>query len=165
MPENLEGPACSHMQGLTDEFMNLIDSKTLWNDYRIDDYIIVSACHHSWQVSDTILLIQCQPFTLDFPCTNIYMMISPNLLHQVIKGTFKITLSPGYAIVWAMCMVRLKGKWYWMTLIDSMFSFPLDPELFTEPDPVLQLYPHFRGCTSFSKGAGSNSGLGTILRC
>ena len=30
-----------------------------------------------------------QPFTSDFPHANIYKMISPDLLHQIIKGTFK----------------------------------------------------------------------------
>ena len=30
-----------------------------------------------------------QPFTLDFPRADIYEMISPDLLHQLIKGTFK----------------------------------------------------------------------------
>ena len=30
-----------------------------------------------------------QPFTMDFPRTNIYELITPDLLHQLIKGTFK----------------------------------------------------------------------------
>jgi hypothetical protein len=37
--------------------------------------------------SDPIIYLQ--PFTSDFPSTNIYKMISPDLLHQEIKGTFK----------------------------------------------------------------------------
>ncbi|KAH9160902.1 hypothetical protein EDB89DRAFT_2116975 [Lactarius sanguifluus] len=32
------------------------------------------------------------PFMSNFPCTNIYQMISPDLLHQVIKGIFKDNL-------------------------------------------------------------------------
>jgi len=35
------------------------------------------------------LQIYLQPFTSDFPCADIYEMISPDLLHQIIKGTFK----------------------------------------------------------------------------
>ena len=36
------------------------------------------------------LNISCsQPFTNDFPRADIHEMISPDLLHQVIKGTFK----------------------------------------------------------------------------
>ena len=34
-------------------------------------------------------LMYLQPFTFDFPRANIYEMISPDLLHQLIKGTFK----------------------------------------------------------------------------
>ena len=30
-----------------------------------------------------------QPFTSDIPCGDIYEMISPDILHQLIKGTFK----------------------------------------------------------------------------
>jgi len=37
----------------------------------------------------SFLLIHLQPFTSDFPRANIYEMISPDLLHQIIKGTFK----------------------------------------------------------------------------
>jgi hypothetical protein len=43
--------------------------------------------HHSYPafISD----VRFQPFTSDFPRGNIYQMVSPDLLHQVIKGTFK----------------------------------------------------------------------------
>ena len=34
-------------------------------------------------------LITPQPFTADFPCADIHKLISPNILHQLIKGTFK----------------------------------------------------------------------------
>jgi len=37
----------------------------------------------------SFLLIHLQPFTSDFTRANIYEMISPDLLHQIIKGTFK----------------------------------------------------------------------------
>lgn len=30
-----------------------------------------------------------QPFTAEFPRANIHELISPDLLHQIIKGTFK----------------------------------------------------------------------------
>ena len=32
---------------------------------------------------------QIQPFTASFPRANIHELITPDLLHQVIKGTFK----------------------------------------------------------------------------
>jgi hypothetical protein len=30
-----------------------------------------------------------QPFTNEFPCADIHELIAPDLLHQIIKGTFK----------------------------------------------------------------------------
>ena len=53
----------------TDNLLALLDSKTLWTEYGVDDTII--------------------PFSSDFPHADIYEMISPDLLHQLIKGTFK----------------------------------------------------------------------------
>jgi len=35
------------------------------------------------------LIVDLQPFTQDFLRANIYKMISPNMLHQLIKGIFK----------------------------------------------------------------------------
>ncbi|KAI9456212.1 hypothetical protein F5148DRAFT_1323925 [Russula earlei] len=60
------GPRTARLvEGLT----GLLDSKTLWKEYGIDDDVI--------------------PFTSDFPRADIHQMLSPDLLHQVIKGTFK----------------------------------------------------------------------------
>jgi hypothetical protein len=53
----------------TDNLLALLDSKTLWTEYGIDDETI--------------------PFTSGFPRADIYEMISPDLLYQLIKGTFK----------------------------------------------------------------------------
>lgn len=36
-----------------------------------------------------LVLTPSQPFTLNFPHANIYELITPDLLHQLIKGTFK----------------------------------------------------------------------------
>ena len=30
-----------------------------------------------------------QPFTDEFPCASIYLLLAPDILHQLIKGTFK----------------------------------------------------------------------------
>jgi hypothetical protein len=35
------------------------------------------------------MLIYDQPFTNDFPRADIHQMITPDILHQMIKGTFK----------------------------------------------------------------------------
>jgi hypothetical protein len=49
-----------------------------------------------------------QPFTHDFPRADIYEMISPDLLHQIIKGTFK-----DHLVAWIceyLVMVHGKGE-------------------------------------------------------
>jgi Plavaka transposase len=71
-----------------DGLVHNLDSRTLWNEFGIDDniivgYLIIISIQHS------SLMTRSQPFTSDFPRGNIYQMISPDLLHQVIKGTFK----------------------------------------------------------------------------
>ena len=53
------------MDALLEEF----DSTTLWDEYGINAEII--------------------PFTCDFPRADIHKLISSDLLHQAIKGTFK----------------------------------------------------------------------------
>ncbi|KAJ8701478.1 hypothetical protein PTI98_000250 [Pleurotus ostreatus] len=53
----------------TNTLIRTFDPGILWNEYGVDDDII--------------------PFTNDFPRADIHEMISPDLLHQIIKGTFK----------------------------------------------------------------------------
>ncbi len=36
-----------------------------------------------------VLIITYQPFTNEFPCADIHELIAPDLLHQIVKGTFK----------------------------------------------------------------------------
>jgi hypothetical protein len=40
-----------------------------------------------YSCSQLILILQ--PFTHGFPCADIHELLSPDLLHQLIKGTFK----------------------------------------------------------------------------
>jgi hypothetical protein len=63
----------------------------LWTDYGVDDDIIVGSFLLSTGRTHPRLtvFIYVQPFTSDFPHADIYEMISPDLLHQIIKGTFK----------------------------------------------------------------------------
>lgn len=70
---------------------DLLDSKTLWVEYGIDDDISVCFLRDVFTRSCQVRLplIHSQPFTINFPRANIYQMISPDLLHQVIKGAFK----------------------------------------------------------------------------
>ncbi|KAJ6594882.1 hypothetical protein B0H19DRAFT_1284660 [Mycena capillaripes] len=67
---NLDGHICGRRtHALTDELMASFSPNTLWDSYGIDVDIV--------------------PFTRDFPRADIHEMLSSDLLHQVIKGSFK----------------------------------------------------------------------------
>lgn len=51
-----------------------------------------------------------QPFTMNFPRANIYELITPDLLHQLIKGTFKDHLIDWVGIYLSMRHGPSKGQ-------------------------------------------------------
>ena len=67
--------------------MDTLDRRQLWEEYGIDDDILVSVHLLNSLVFDTDLSLQ--PFTHDFPRADIHEILSPDILHQLIKGTFK----------------------------------------------------------------------------
>lgn len=69
LPNNIDGAASAQNNELTDALLKDFNSTTLWDEYGIDAEII--------------------PFTCDFPHADIHELISSDLLHQAIKGTFK----------------------------------------------------------------------------
>lgn len=69
LPTNLDGFADSRSQRLHKGLVQELDSRTLWDEYGIDDDIT--------------------PFTYHFPRADIHELLSADLLHQLIKGTFK----------------------------------------------------------------------------
>ena len=86
--DNLDVHAEPRTLAYMDGLVQNLDSRTLWIEFGIDNDIIV---HHliSIPICYPSLIFHSQPFTSDFPHSNIYQMISPDLLHQLIKGTFK----------------------------------------------------------------------------
>ncbi|KAF7288608.1 C2H2-type domain-containing protein [Mycena indigotica] len=72
LAHDLDGPiGTTRSQALTEQHIQAFDGdpKTLWENYGINTDVI--------------------PFTHDFPRADIHEMLSPDLLHQLIKGTFK----------------------------------------------------------------------------
>ncbi|KAH9986315.1 hypothetical protein BJV74DRAFT_878515 [Russula compacta] len=69
-PNNLDvGNSCLRSQIKTEFLINNWDLGTLWTDFGVCADIV--------------------PFTSDFPCVDIHELLLLDLLHQVIKGTFK----------------------------------------------------------------------------
>ena len=59
---------------------------TLYDNYGIIGDIIVSIWYIVWCLSNCTFY---QPFTNEFPRADVHELIAPDLLHQIIKGTFK----------------------------------------------------------------------------
>ncbi|KAH7902794.1 hypothetical protein BJ138DRAFT_277426, partial [Hygrophoropsis aurantiaca] len=66
---DLDGEALLRCREHTETVVHELPPETLWDEYGI--------------ISDVV------PFTNDFPRADIHSLISPDLLHQLIKGTFK----------------------------------------------------------------------------
>ncbi|KIM59004.1 hypothetical protein SCLCIDRAFT_27590 [Scleroderma citrinum Foug A] len=66
---NLDGGGGHRSRELTEALLDVLDPQTLLNDYGIVHNIV--------------------PFTSNFPRADIHELIAPDLLHQLIKGTFK----------------------------------------------------------------------------
>ncbi|KAJ7674002.1 hypothetical protein DFH06DRAFT_1445580 [Mycena polygramma] len=67
--KDLDGPSGRRSQAHTESLFEALDHATMWDQYGV--------------VPDVL------PFTWGFPRADIYELLSPDLLHQVIKGTFK----------------------------------------------------------------------------
>ncbi|KAJ7856211.1 hypothetical protein B0H14DRAFT_3643571, partial [Mycena olivaceomarginata] len=67
--KDLDGEGGRRSHAHTDALFDAFDHKTMWDDYGV--------------IPDVI------PFTYSFPRADIHELLSPDLLHQVIKGTFK----------------------------------------------------------------------------
>ncbi|KAJ7631552.1 hypothetical protein DFH06DRAFT_1438650 [Mycena polygramma] len=67
--DDLDGPSGRRTQLHTETLFDVLDHGTMWDQHGV--------------IPDVL------PFTWDFPRADIYELLSPDLLHQVIKGTFK----------------------------------------------------------------------------
>ena len=72
---------------LTCSLVDALDKNSLWDDYGIVNNIMV--CYSGLQFSCLPLPYVSQLFIHGFPHTDIHELLSPDLLHQIIKGTFK----------------------------------------------------------------------------
>ena len=86
-PKNLDaGGARQRNHEKMDFLIGAWDPGTLWDDFGIRADIVVGlSSHFLLQVSNLYL----QPFMHGFPHADIHELLSADLLHQVIKGTFK----------------------------------------------------------------------------
>ncbi|KAI0713722.1 hypothetical protein C8Q76DRAFT_620400 [Earliella scabrosa] len=121
-----DGDRRSHQ--VTDALLDGLDLKALWDDYGIVGDLLVSRLEHN-DIS--------HPFTVAFPRADIHELLSPDLLHQVIKGTFK-----DHLVTWVHEYLELThGKTRAAVILADI-------------DRRIAAAPHFPGLRRFPEGRG-----------
>ncbi|KAJ3927298.1 MAG: hypothetical protein NXY57DRAFT_965615 [Lentinula lateritia] len=127
---DLDGPSSSDRRSrkidqiLREEYGG--EGRTLWDNFGIDEHVI--------------------PFTEDFPRADIHEMLAPDLLHQVIKGSFKDSL-----VEWCLdYLTTTHGEARANEILDD-----IDRRLAAVPAfPGLRRFPHGR---RFKQWTGDDS--------
>ncbi|KAF5350412.1 hypothetical protein D9758_012462 [Tetrapyrgos nigripes] len=114
---NLDGPGDRRTHTLTSALMDALDSKQLWDNYGIVDGIM--------------------PFTHYFPNADIHELLAPDLLHQIIKGTFK-----DHLVTWV-------EEW-----IDQNHCKSEAKKIKAEIDRRIAAVPYFPNLRCFPQGRG-----------
>ncbi|KAJ3565394.1 hypothetical protein NP233_g7656 [Leucocoprinus birnbaumii] len=78
----------------------------------------------------------CLPFTTAFPRADIHELLAPDLLHQIIKGTFK-----DHLVDWVEQYIKLEYG-------------DRAPEILADIDRRIAVVPHFPGLRHFHEGRG-----------
>lgn len=114
----------------------------MWDNFGIDEHVIVCL----YFLLEHISYIDLQPFTEDFPRADIHEMLAPDLLHQVIKGSFKDSL-----VEWCLdYLTTTHGEARANEILDD-----IDRRLAAVPAfPGLRRFPHGR---RFKQWTGDDS--------
>ena len=105
-----------------------------------------------------------QPFTHGFPRTDIHELLSPDLLHQLIKGTFK-----DHYVTWVNeYLLLVHGETQALGImqdIDRQYETEtVDIKLYLTLDLEFLQFQHTPDCVTFLMGGTFPSGLVMIQR-
>ncbi|KAJ7841974.1 hypothetical protein B0H13DRAFT_2239403 [Mycena leptocephala] len=123
--KDLDGPSGRRSQAHTEALFEAFDHKTLWDDYVIPDVLVLAK------------LIFIAPFTWTFPRADIHELLSPDLLHQVIKGTFK-----DHLVTWVS------------EYLETVHDKSEDKKIMADIDRRIAAAPPFPGLRRFPEGRG-----------
>ncbi|KAG2142815.1 uncharacterized protein EDB93DRAFT_1292179 [Suillus bovinus] len=125
-PSNLDEGGVSWSREHTDALVDSVDFGILWDEYGIIGELV--------------------PFTNDFPRADIHKLLAPDILHQLIKGTFK-----DHLVEWVGQYLELMhGKTRAKAILDD-----IDRRIASAPPfPGLRCFPQGRG---FSQWTGDDS--------
>ncbi|KAM6496272.1 hypothetical protein JOM56_008978 [Amanita muscaria] len=116
-PEDLDGPSLPRTKKYTELLIKYLDLKTLWQDYGVAGEV--------------------EPFTSSFPRADIYELVTSDLLHQVIKGTFK-----DHLVTWV-------GEW-----LEIEHGRARATAIMADIDRRIAAVPSFPGLRHFPEGRG-----------
>ena len=101
-----------------------------------------------------------------FPRANIHQILTPDLLHQLIKGTFK-----DHVVTWVEKYIRETHLLAWadkiLADIDRQYESPSPVHDYIsqcQPLAVLLQCHHSQDCVTSTRDTGSNNGLVMIQR-
>ena len=137
--------------------MESMDLKTLWHDYDIVGEVKV--CFLLCALRKLVFILSRQPFTTHFPHADIYKLITSDILHQIIKGTFK-----DHLVIWVgEWLEKEHGK-----ANAAIIMADIDQRYIQQPSNLAwcqlivhrgsPLYPHSQVSIAFQKGVGSSNG-------
>ncbi|RXW11860.1 hypothetical protein EST38_g13995 [Candolleomyces aberdarensis] len=108
--------------------------------------ILQKGTGYDYGIHMVLIMISSYPFTHDFPCADIHEMLTPDLLHQVIKGTFK-----DHLVTWVgEYLVLEHGRKRADEILDD-----IDRRIAAAPSfPGLRRFPHGR---RFKQWTGDDS--------
>ncbi|PIL37761.1 transcription factor [Ganoderma sinense ZZ0214-1] len=128
-PDNLENPGKPRFREHTECLVETFTPRVLWDVFGV--------------VADV------QPFTNHFPRADIHELITPDLLHQLIKGTFKEHL-----VEWVMEYIRLTAE-----------SEDAANRIIEEIDRRIAAAPPFPGLRHFHHGRNFSQWTGQDSKC
>ncbi|KAJ6551983.1 hypothetical protein B0H10DRAFT_2169848 [Mycena sp. CBHHK59/15] len=121
--KDLDGPSGHRSQAHTEALFDTFDHKTLWDDYGV--------------IPDLL------PFTWTFLRADIHELLSPDLLHQVIKGTFK-----DHLVAWV-------GEY-----LETVHGKSEAKKIMADIDRRIVAVPPFPGLRHFPEGRGFKQWMG-----
>ena len=119
------------------------------------------------EIMTNLMLIPIRPFTSEFPQADIHELIAPDILRQVIKGTFK-----DHLVMWVeVYLKKVHGKTHVNVILDDIDCQQVSSSMVngllahtTHPLISITLAPSFPGLHRFPQGCSFKQWTGNDLK-